>query len=203
MRNGAKTVLVYYLPPKNDRERLTLCLKGDGVAWEALLARYQGLIYSIPIKMGLSPNDAADIFQSVCMKLLKSISTLRYQDRISSWLTVTTRRESWRIAALRRREQVIVPLYGPGGVQDFIDARSAEPPQLDEQQQMLEQQQVLRDGIAALPDRCRELITLLFYSKERLDYHEIARRMNMPRASMGPTRARCLSKLRKLLEGKL
>jgi RNA polymerase sigma factor (sigma-70 family) len=202
MRNWAGTVLVEDLPPKNDRELLTLCLKGDAVAWEALLARYQRLIYSIPIKMGLSPNDAADIFQSVCMKLLKSLSTLRYQDRISSWLTVTTRREAWRIAALRRREQVIVPLDGPGGAQDLLDAKSAEAP-LDEQQQILEQKQILRDGVAALPDRCRQLITLLFYSKEELDYREIARRMNIPRASMGPTRARCLSKLRKLLEGKL
>jgi RNA polymerase sigma factor (sigma-70 family) len=202
MRNWAETVLAADLPPKNDRELLALCLKGDAVAWEALLARYQRLIYSIPIKMGLSPNDSADIFQSVCMKLLKSLPTLRYQDRISSWLTITTRRESWRIAALRRREQVIVPLDRPDGVQDFIDAPSAEPP-IDEQQRMLEQQQIVRDGVAALPDRCRELITLLFYSKEELDYHEIARRLNISRTSMGPTRARCLSKLRKLLEGKL
>ena len=202
MRNWVGTVLVDDLPPKNDRELLTLCLEGDAVAWEALLARYQRLIYSIPLKMGLSPNDAADVFQSVCMKLLKSLSTLRYQDRISSWLTITTRRESWRIAALRRREQVIVPLDESGGVQDLVDAPHAEPP-LDEQLVILEQQQILRDAVAALPDRCRELITLLFYSKERLDYNEIARRMNIPRASMGPTRARCLLKLRRLLEGKL
>jgi RNA polymerase sigma factor (sigma-70 family) len=152
--------------------------------------------------MGLSPNDAADIFQTVCMRLLKSLSTLRSQDRISSWLTITTRRESWRIAALRRREQVILPIDTLGAVGRVIDAPSTEPP-LDEQQRLLEQQQILRDGIAALPDRCRRLLSLLFYNKDKLGYHEIARRMNIPRSSMGPTRARCLSKLRKLLEGKL
>jgi DNA-directed RNA polymerase specialized sigma24 family protein len=85
MRNWAGTVLANDLPPKDDSELLTLCLEGDESAWEVLLARYQRLIYSIPIKMGLSPNDAADIFQTVCMRLLKSLSTLRYQDRISSW----------------------------------------------------------------------------------------------------------------------
>jgi RNA polymerase sigma factor (sigma-70 family) len=202
MRNWAGTVLANDLPPKDDSELLTLCLEGDESAWEVLLARYQRLIYSIPIKMGLSPNDAADIFQTVCMRLLKSLSTLRYQDRISSWLTVTTRREAWRIAARRRREQVLVPIDRPVGVGEVIDPPSDEPP-LDEQQRLLEQQQILRDGIAALPERCRQLIGLLFYSKDELGYHEIARRMNIPRSSMGPTRARCLSKLRKLLEGKL
>jgi RNA polymerase sigma factor (sigma-70 family) len=189
------------LPPRNDRELLTLCLKGDPDAWQALTARYQRLIYSIPIKMGLSPNDAADIFQSVCLKLLKNLSTLHNQDRISAWLTVTTRRESWRIAAMRQREQVFVPLDRPEVPGEFIEAPSTEPP-LDELHQALEQQHILREAVAALPERCRQLITLLFYSND-LDYEEIARRMDMPRSSMGPTRARCLEKLRKLLDGRL
>src|SRR5262245_10005679 len=113
MRSWAGTVLVTDLPPKDDSELLTSCLEGDASAWEALLARYQRLIYSIPIKMGLSPNDAADIFQIVCMKLLKNLSSLRHLERVSSWLTITTRRESWRLAALRRRDHVLVPLDLP------------------------------------------------------------------------------------------
>ena len=83
-------------PARGDRELLSACLQGDAKAWEALIARYQRLIYSIPINMRLSPNDAADVFQSVCLKLLENLSTLRNQDKLSSWLTITTRRESWR-----------------------------------------------------------------------------------------------------------
>ena len=67
----------------------------------------------------------------------------------------------------------------------------------------LQQQQILREAVEALPDRCRELITLLFYKKDELKYSDIARRMNMPAASVGPNRARCLEKLRKLLDGKI
>lgn len=202
MRNWAGTGLADDLSPTDDRKLLALCVQDDAAAWEALLARYQRLIYSIPIKMGLSPNDAADIFQSVCVKLLQNLSTLRHQDRISSWLTITTRRESWRIAALRRREQVMVPYDWGDGSDESIGPPSAEPP-LDEQQRMLERQQILRDAVSALPERCRQLITLLFYNQSDLSYVEIARRMDMPRSSMGPTRARCLAKLRELLGGKL
>ena len=202
MQNRAGASLTEGVPSKDDRELLKLCLERDAAAWEALLARYQRLIYSIPIRMGFSPNDAADIFQSVCLKLLKSLSTLRHQDRISSWLTVTTRRECWRIAALRQRAHVTLPGANDNGEEQSIEAASAEP-LLDEQQMIAEQQQILRDAVAALPDRCRQLITLLFYDRDEPGYVEIARRMNMPRSSMGTTRARSLAKLKELLDGKL
>ncbi|HXG65833.1 MAG TPA: sigma-70 family RNA polymerase sigma factor [Blastocatellia bacterium] len=202
MTNRDGTGVASDRPRQDDRELLAACLQGDAAAWEALLVRYQRLIYSIPIKMGLSPNDAADVFQSVCMKLIENLPTLRNQEKINSWLTVTTRRECWRIAALRRREQVIVPYDIGDGSEGLFEVASADMP-LDEQQRLLEQQQILRDALAALPERCRELLTLLFYHDGDLSYVEIARRMNMPRSSMGPTRARCLAKLKKLLEGKI
>ena len=186
----------------SDRELLVGCLKGDSAAWEALIVRYQRLIYSIPIKMGFSPNDAADIFQSVCLKLLEKLGTLRNQERISSWLTVTTTRECWRFAALRRRERTSGKYNSKDDLVEQIDVASGEP-LADEQQEILERQQILREAISALPERCRELITLLFYTGNSLSYAEIARRMNMPLASMGPTRARCLARLKKLLDGKL
>src|SRR5437868_14176088 len=107
MTNRAELVMTEAPAHQGDRELLGSCLQGDAAAWEALIARYQRLIYSIPIRMGLSPNDAADVFQSVCLKLLEHISSLRNQDKVSSWLTITTRRESWRLALHRRREHVL------------------------------------------------------------------------------------------------
>jgi RNA polymerase sigma factor (sigma-70 family) len=189
-------------PARSDRELLSACLQGDAAAWEALIARYQRLIYSIPIKLGLSPNDAADVFQSVCLKLLEYLSTLRNQDKISSWLTITTRRESWRLALHRRREHVTAP-YEPGDSADELSQLPDRQVPLDEQQAALEQQQILLHAVEQLPERCRKLITLLFYSGTDLGYAEIARQLEIPRDSMGPTRARCLAKLKKLLEGKL
>lgn len=187
---------------REDGELIAACLEGNSRAWEALITRYQRLIYSIPIKARLSADDAADVFQSVSLKLYEKLSTLRDHQKISSWLITTTTRECWRVVARGRRE-------GPLGMSDEqpgLDALGDLPatgPLADEQRQTLQQQQIVRQAVDSLPDRCRELITMLFYQKDELSYSEIARRMSMPVASVGPTRARCLEKLRKLLHGKI
>ena len=202
MTNRAEIGTANPLIKQGDRKLLGACLKGDSAAWETLIIRYQRLIYSIPIKIGLSPNDAADVFQSVCVKLFEGLSSLRNQEKISPWLTITTRRECWRIAALRRREHISVPFESQDGADEFIHMTSSAP-LADHEQEVLEQQQILRESVNALPERCRKLITMLFYSEDELSYAEIARRMNMPLNSMGATRARCLAKLKTLLNGKL
>jgi RNA polymerase sigma factor (sigma-70 family) len=186
----------------DDRSLVDRCLKGDADAWEALILRYQRLIYSIPIRAGFSPVDAADIFQSVCVKMFERLSTLRDYDRVSSWLMTTTTRECWRVIAERRRAGQS-NIYGDDYEADVINRLTSAEPLADEQREAHEQQQVLREAVNALPDRCRRLITLLFYSKEEPSYAEIARLMKLPANSIGPTRARCLQKLKKILEKKL
>lgn len=186
----------------SDSEIITSCLQGEASAWEALIHRYQRLIFSIPLKMRLSADDAADIFQAVCLKLYENLSKLREQERLSSWLITTTTRECWRLSARQRREAPADDL-GNEEESDIISQLPANAPLPDEERIALEQQQAVRQGIAALSERCRELLTRLFYQKEELSYQEIARQMEMPIASIGPTRARCLEKLKKLLEGKI
>jgi RNA polymerase sigma factor (sigma-70 family) len=185
----------------DDRTLVAGCLKGDHAAWEALIKRYQRLIYSIPIKARLSQEDASDIFQSVCLKLYEKLNTIRDGERISSWLITTTSRECWRIAARNRRDAI------PSGSDDENSSNLIEIPATgllaDEEREVLERQHQVRQAVEALPDRCRELISMLFYNESELSYVDIAGRMKMPVPSIGPTRARCLEKLRKLLEGKL
>jgi RNA polymerase sigma factor (sigma-70 family) len=186
---------------RGDRELIIACLNGDSTAWETLITRYQRLIYSIPMKARLSPDDAADIFQSVCLKLYEKLSTLRDHERVSSWLITTTTREVWRVSARKRRDATT-----NSGDEENEDAMSQIPstgPLADEQRQALEQQQIVRQSVEALPERCRNLVTMLFYEKDELSYADIARRMNMPVPSVGPTRARCLEKLKKLLQDKI
>ncbi len=190
------------LSKQTDPQLLAACLDGEAAAWEALLLRYQRLIYSIPIKMGLSSNDAADVFQSVCLKLLENISSLRNPDRLCSWLVITTRRQCWRVAALKRREHLASIADSSNAPGDMPDVASSAP-LMDEQQEALELQHILRTAVLELPDRCRTMITLLFYGDDKLSYAEIARIVGIPRDSMGPTRARCLAKLKKLLDGKI
>lgn len=185
----------------DDRALVAACLEGDHSAWETLITRYQRLIYSIPIKARLSQDDAADIFQSVCLKLYEKLTTIRDTERISSWLITTTSRECWRLSARNRRESA-----STGGSDDednYLKEIPATGPLADEQREILEQQHQVRRSVEALPERCRDLITMLFYQKDELSYADIATRMRMPVPSVGPTRARCLEKLRKLLEGRI
>jgi RNA polymerase sigma factor (sigma-70 family) len=186
---------------REDGELIAACLEGDHEAWEELITRYRRLIYSIPVKSRLSPDDAADIFQHVCLKLYEKLASLRDHEKISSWLITATTRECWRVAARNRRES---PPAAPERDQegDGFDEIPAEAMLPDEQRELLERQEAVRQAVSALGGRCQELITMLFY-KDDLTYAEIARLMSMPVASIGPTRARCLEKLRKLLHGKI
>lgn len=202
MKKLTKTLLVENRTQQDDREIIHACLKGDAAAWEALIKRYQRLIYSIPLKSGLTTDEAADVFQSVCVKLLEKLSTIRDHDRLAAWLITTTSRECWRLSATRNRYPTISRGHDDeelDSLADLADSKSL----VDEQRVAIEQQQAVRQAVAALPERCRELITMLFYRKDEMSYVEIAQRMKMPTSSVGPTRARCLEKLKKLLDRKI
>jgi len=186
----------------DDRALVKACLAGDSRAWETLILRYQRLIYSIPIRAGFSPVDAADIFQSVCVKLLEKLSTLRKQEKISSWLMTITTRECWRVVERRRRETE-PKIYDDDYEGDIASRLASEEPLADQQRITFERQQRVREAVESLPERCRLLITLLFYSKDEPSYADIARQIKVPANSVGPIRARCLQKLKRILEGKI
>jgi RNA polymerase sigma factor (sigma-70 family) len=185
---------------REDRDLIAACLAGDASAWESLVARYQRLVYSIPLKARLSMDDAADIFQSVWLKLYEKLASLRDHEKLSSWLITTTTREVWRVTARNRRDAA--PVSDDDDPQNALEQIAATAPLADAEREALEQQQLVREALDALPDRCRNLLTMLFYEKDELSYAEIARRVGMPVPSVGPTRARCLEKMKKLLQGK-
>ena len=203
MKRRAKAANLDNYAQQTDREVVAACLDGDSAAWEVLIGRYQRLIYSIPVKSGLNSDDAADIFQSVCLKLLEKLRSLRDHEKLSSWLITTTTRESWRVSALRRRTANGDTRDDDEEGPDPMSEVPAVGPLADEERQALEEQQIVREAVESLPDRCRELITMLFYEKDDLSYTDIARQMKMPVSSIGPTRARCLEKLKRLLDGRL
>jgi RNA polymerase sigma factor (sigma-70 family) len=189
-------------PLLDDAKLIDACLKGDSQAWEALIHRYQRLIYSVPIKIGFSPIDAADIFQSVCVKLLEGLSSLREREKVSSWLITTTTRECWRVIAKQRRETA-PSIYGEDFEREITNRLKSAEPLADQKAVEYERQQLVREAVSALPERCRMLITMLFYGSDEASYAEIARKLNIPMNSLGPTRARCLQKLKKTLQGRV
>jgi RNA polymerase sigma factor (sigma-70 family) len=183
---------------KTDKELVEACLAGDGTAWECLIVRYERLIYSIPIGQGLPSQEAADIFQRVCFILFRKLSSLRDQARISSWLITTTRRECWRVGSQLYRESAATR----SGELESVDDRAVE--RLAYEQCISDERQlIIRNAISSLSPRCRDLLTMLFYLNEEMSYEEIAERLRMPPSSIGPTRARCLEQLRRVLRGKL
>lgn len=192
----------------DDRELVSRCLHGELAAWQALIDRYQRLVYSLPKKMGLPSEDCADVFQAVCVALFKGLSTLRDVPRLSSWLVTTAHRESLRVLRRRKTEHRLVEedLAAAGAVDVGAISVPADRAPLEEYELKeplpeaeliaIEEQALIRRALAALPERCRDLLSLLYYDRSNPSYEEIEARLKIPIGAIGPTRSRCLNKLR-------
>ncbi len=172
---------------------ISQCLSGNQDAWEALLAKYQRLIYSIPIKYGMSPADAGDVFQQVCIQLLAKLETLRDPRSLPAWLIRITSHECFHLARREQRFQPVDEQYAP-------PATDSELP--DRLLRELEQEQLVREAVAQLPARCRELVRMLFFETPSIPYEDVAQRLGLAKGSIGFIRMRCLKKLRQQLEAK-
>jgi RNA polymerase sigma factor (sigma-70 family) len=166
------------------------CLDGDPAAWAAVMSKYKRLIYSIPIKYGAQPDDAADIFQAVCTALVAELPRLRRHEALKPWLMRVTRHKTlhWKVQA--RRESTWPQ------ADEVADALTSTDGSGEQLLEGVQREQAVREAIAALPDRCRELVRLLFYEQPPLPYEEVARRLGLATGSIGFIRGRCLQKLR-------
>ncbi len=177
---------------QTDPELVAMCLNGDARAWEALIMRYRRFIYSIPVKFGFRAADASDVFQTVCLKLIEHLHEVKDENKLSAWLATITTRQCLSLMSARYREAATAD-------DDFED-----PPDpgknLEEVRILTEQQQAVRDCVQDLPSRCRSLIEMLYFDVRSLSYQEISQEIGMPVASIGPNRARCLEKLKKILQ---
>ncbi len=186
----------YYVSTRaggNDDEVLVReCVNGNKAAWSALIEKYKGLIFSIPMKRGFSREDANEIFQSVCLTLLRELSTLREPKALPAWLIRST---SHQCLAWRRKQRRFM--------EDPMDENSQaeDPGRLpDNVLQELEREQIVRQVIGEQSPDCRQLIELLFFRTPPIPYAEAARRLGMATGSIGATRGRCLDKLRQALD---
>ena len=181
----------------SDLQLVSDCRRGDQLAWERLVRRYQRLIYAIPRRAGLSEDQAAEIFQDVFTTLFEKLNDIQEPERLQAWLVTTTRRRT-----LRTISQLPGKLRADETGDEVIDLAEAmrdESPLPDEQLLILEEQQRVRVAVSQLDERCQTLIRLLFYQREPPSYAEVAKILGVPEGSIGPTRARCLGKLLRLL----
>jgi RNA polymerase sigma factor (sigma-70 family) len=179
---------------RSDHELVAACLAGEQSAWRELVSRYQRLIFSIPLRHGMCRDEAADIFQAVCLNLVNELPRLRDPQALPAWLARTTVHT---VAKLGRHSARFVP---------DVDARIAEavpaPPEdmPDAMLRQLQQEQALREAINGLPDRCRKMVRMLFLESPPRAYQDVARELGVATGSIGFMRSRCLDKLRAALE---
>jgi RNA polymerase sigma factor (sigma-70 family) len=181
----------------SDLQLVLACRRGDQLAWETLIRRYQRLIYAIPRRAGLDDDQAAEIFQDVFTTLFQKLNDIHEPERLHAWLVTTARRKTLRIISkMHIRAGSDANADEPENEAEIPD----ETPLPDEQLIILEEQHQVRIALSLLDARCRKLLQMLFYRPEPPSYGEIAAALGIPEGSIGPTRARCLGKLLRLLK---
>ena len=165
---------------------------GDRQAWEHLVAHYTNVIRTQTRQFGLGDSDAGDVAQTTWLRLVENIHRIEHPDRLSGWLATTARRECLRRLAASNR----VVLVEDDGA---FDAAVAHLPSADERLLATERAHQVREALAALPWRSRRMIELLMADPPD-SYADISGQLGLPVGSIGPTRSRCLERLRGLLD---
>jgi RNA polymerase sigma factor (sigma-70 family) len=169
--------------PVTDAELLRGCRRRDSEAWNTLVGRYERLVYTVALRNGLSPEDAADVTQSTFVALVDSLDRIRDEEKLPSWLMTVARRQAWRTRNLSRRTTTL-----EGTTEDTTD------PFAD-----WAATTALHDALATLGGTCRELLLALYFEPDEPSYAEIAERFGRSIGGIGPLRGRCLDKLRVIL----
>ena len=168
---------------------------GDRWAWERLVDQYARLIWAITRDFKLVESDAADVAQVTWLRLLENIHKIENPDRVGSWLAATARNECLRNLAARKR----VVLADDDIV---LDGAAVAEPEVDERLLSAERAVMVREALSHLPWRWQRMLELLM-ADPPASYSEISEQLGLPIGSIGPTRNRCLARLRVLLHTSL
>jgi RNA polymerase sigma factor (sigma-70 family) len=175
-----------------DRDLILECRNGDVGAWQRLLDRYERLVFSVPRRYGLSREDAADITQLTFTILFQSMDTLPEESTLGAWLATVARRHTWRLLDRKRRE-------GDSGYGGSNEGTSTLANTGTDDVERWELAEWLDHGLSLVGKPCRDLLSALYLDPEEPSYAEVAARLGMAVGSVGPTRIRCLKRLRQVL----
>ncbi|RJL34387.1 RNA polymerase sigma factor [Bailinhaonella thermotolerans] len=171
------------------RTLIAAAREGDARAWGLLVGRFDKWVWANVRSYGLAPYDAADAVQTTWLRLVERLDSIRDPDRLPGWLATTAGNEA---AALRRRRRG--------------EHLCAAPPECDSGEDVVttvltaDTVRKLRQAVGELSEPCRSLLRLLLDAQQPT-YAELAERLGMPVGSVGPTRARCLARLRAIVSG--
>jgi RNA polymerase sigma factor (sigma-70 family) len=169
------------------------CVQGSEQAWSKLIERYKNLVFSIPIRMGISTDDAVDIFQAVCLDLLSELPKLRRAEAFPRWVIQMTYHKSLRWKLVQGR-------YLSGQTDDEEgECGTATESVPEDLLYESERSQKIRQALSELDPRCLQLIEGLFFENPARPYREVAQSLGLSLGSIGSARERCLERLRRLL----
>ena len=180
-------------PMRNDPTVTDLVIRarnGDSQAWDALVERYAPLVWSICRRYRLGSADAEDVNQSVWLALVDQLAALREPAALPGWLATTTRRECGRVLRTARGPQMA--WYVPDA-EDIADEHAVSA---EEELLQAERHAALREAFTYLPPSCQQLIGMLIQDPP-VPYAKISTELGIPIGSIGPSRRRCVDKLRR------
>jgi RNA polymerase sigma factor (sigma-70 family) len=174
--------------------RLAACLaraqSGDLTGLDEIVRELNPLLWHVARSQGLEAEDAADVVQTTWLELLRRLGQIHSPSGLTAWLVTATRREAWHANARRRK--------APAAEAETLELALEPAPAADARAGADERSRALWRNYRRLPDRCKELLRVVAVA-DRPDYSVLASALGMPRGSIGPTRGRCLGKLRELL----
>jgi RNA polymerase sigma factor (sigma-70 family) len=174
--------------------RLSACIElareGDRGAFDEVIRELNPLLWQVVRAQGLGTEEAADVIQTAWLELVRGLQQIRSSQALTAWLITVARREAWRVRTRSRRQ---IPA-------NMTMLESVPDPGPEPYQGLLadERDRVLWRHFQRLPERCRTLLRVIAYA-DRPDYAAVAEALGMPHGSIGPTRGRCLAKLREML----
>ncbi len=163
--------------------------RGDADAWRGIVEGLQGVVWRTVGGFRLSPEDRKDVFAAAFGRLFERLDTIREPQKLPGWMATTTRNEA---LTLTRARQRLEPRDGVGDTDSGADS-------LDQELLDIELVEALHRALDRLAPACRQLLELLT-AEPPLSYDEIAVTLEMPRGSIGPSRQRCLDRLRRSSE---
>ncbi|MGH6656118.1 MAG: RNA polymerase sigma factor [Actinocrinis sp.] len=164
---------------------------GQRDALNEIVVELSPLLWQVARAQGIEREAAEDVIQCTWLSLLSHLDQIHSPSALTAWLVTATKRETWRVRASRRAEQ---PVDGTL-MTEMADSR----PQPEESVLLAERHHDVWQAVKLLPKRCQELLRVVAFT-HRPDYDAVAVALGMPRGSIGPTRGRCLAKLRTLLD---
>lgn len=165
---------------------------GDQAAWDAIVDRYTNLLWSVARGYRLDRADAADVIQVAWLRLVEHLPRVRDPERVGAWLATTVRRECLQLVGARKR-------HGGSVDDEVLQSLPDAGPPVDARLLADERDHALWQAFSRMPARCQRLLRILTTDPPP-SYQDVSEVLEMPVGSIGPTRARCLDRLRSLLD---